>query len=123
MSRVNIPEKKNSYGSAFQTAGTVVGAIYGGPAGASMGNSLGSAAGGLVANASGDNKQAQGVPGAEEPSAIDRRIQSLDSQPPEQHGDDLAKAQEALAYLPPDQQKQYGPAIQKARYLNSQETA
>lgn len=53
--------------------------------------------------------------------ALQRRMQGMQSQ--QQNLMQLQDAHEALAYLPPEQQRQYGPPIQKALYSAQQEYA
>jgi hypothetical protein len=54
-------------------------------------------------------------------SAMQRRMQSLESQ--QLNVAQLRDAESALAYLPPEQAQQYGPAIKKARTFAEQEIA
>jgi hypothetical protein len=91
-------------------AGQAVGGAYGGPAGAMVGGMVGTKLAG------GD---ATPVGGSGAADAISRRLQQP-AQPPQDPSQDLEKADQALAYLPPEQQQKYGPIIRRARYLDGQ---
>lgn len=114
MTTVIMPEKKNSSKSLFQAAGTAVGAYFGGPAGASAGYS----AGGAISDTVSPAQQMQGVQ-SKAPTAIDRRVSAQQAQ--SNPSADLAAAEAATAKLPPELQKEYMPAIQKARALDAQQ--
>lgn len=109
MPNVLVPgQKPDQVKSVLPMVGSVVGGVFGGAPGAAAGGQIGGMAG----------KQNPG-PGAvdSQVSAIDRRISTQQDNPSTQ----LAQADAALKTLPPEYQQKYGPAIQQARQLNSQE--
>lgn len=108
MANVMMPQAKktNDMGNLLTIGGAVVGGAFGGPAGAMTGAGAGQMAGGMLAQ--------QSAPQAQQPvqsSAMQRRAESM------QNLDQLRQSEQALAYLPPDQQQQYAPAIQRARIM------
>ena len=111
MAGVNVPQKKpGMLGTLLTVGGAVAGGSVGGPAGAAAGANLGSTAGGML----GANKQG---PSGVQSNAVQRRIDTM--QPSQDNAAQLAAAQNALASLPEPYQKQYGPALQRARAIDS----
>jgi outer membrane lipoprotein SlyB len=99
-------KKDDSMSKLLTIGGAVVGGVYGGgAAGAMAGASAGQMAGGLLAKQ--DSAPMQGV----QSNAMQRRADSM------QQMQQLNQSQQALAYLPPEQQAQYAPAIERARLM------
>lgn len=102
--------------------GTAIGAYVGSAggaqgmmSGAQTGNSFGTMIGGLADKKK--NDVGPGVGGGR--AAMSRRAEALQPMNPDQYAPQLAAAETAAQQLPPAQQAQYLPAIQKARQLNS----
>jgi hypothetical protein len=101
---VNVPQKQPGLtGSIVPAAGAAIGTAYGGPAGGMAGNAAGSAI-------SKPGAQPQGV----QTAAIQRRMDALQPAPVD-HAADIIAAQDALSYMPPEYQKQYGPTLAAAQ--------
>ncbi len=112
MANVMMPQKRGSgLGQMLQLGGAVAGGVMGGPGGALVG----AQAGGMVDGFLGGNK---GPVAPVQTSAVQRRIDA--QSPAQQTSQDLAAADQALASLPEPMQQQYRPALQRARYLESQ---
>lgn len=95
-------------------AGATTGAMMGGAlSGAATGAGVGGTAGSLLSKQSAD---APGIQGSRD--AISRRAAALQPIKPEDYAPTLASAETAASQLPPDLQKQYLPALQKARSMN-----
>lgn len=106
MAGVNVPGSSPSmYKTAVPIAGTIVGGYFGGPAGAAAGGKIGSS----LVKGGPDPGAVQGK--APATSAMQRRVDQTAEDPQAQ----LAKAQEALQQLPPEDQQKYGPAIAEAQ--------
>lgn len=109
---VRKPQKKqNELGQLLPIAGAVIGGMSAGPggamAGASQGAALGQLGAGALSMAEGQQQQSGGV------SAAERRL-TPQAMPLPQEQDPMQAIQEAqvaLANLPPEQQKQFGPAL------------
>lgn len=104
MSKVNVPGSQPSmYKQAVPVAGSLIGGYFGGPAGAAAGGKIGSSL----------------VKGGPDPGAVEGKGSSPMQRRIEQAGDDpqtqLAKAQQALQQLPPEDQQKYGPALTEAQ--------
>lgn len=116
MAQVILPQKKSSsLGQIGQIGGAIAGGIAtgGSPQGIAAGAGMGGTAGGML---EGNPKQI--APVQTNQSAMSRRMESVAPQTSE-----LNDAHNALAYLPPEQQRKYGPAIQRAKQLQDQEIA
>lgn len=98
-------------GSALSQAGTGASASSLVPAAASAGTAMARRA--AAPAPQGGDRGISNMP--QQATPIQRRMDSLD--PDEK----LRQGEAALAALPPDQQKQYGPIIAQALYLRSQE--
>lgn len=107
MAQVMMPQAKkdDSMSNLLTIGGGVVGAAYGGPTGALAGANAGQMAGGILAKQ--DTGTVQGV----QSNAMQRRADAM------QQMQQLNQSQQALAYLPPEQQAQYAPAIERARLM------
>lgn len=107
MANVQMPQAKkdDSMSKMLTIGGAVVGAKFGGVQGAMTGASAGQMAGGLMA--SNEAPAAQGV----QSNAMQRRAEAM------QNMQQINQAQSALAYLPPEQQQQYAPTLDRARLL------
>lgn len=106
MSGVNVPGSRPSMTKTIvPTALSIVGSIYGGPAGGMAGAKIGQS---LV----GGGMDPGSVKGKGEGSTpIQRRLESTANDPQAE----LAKAQDALKQLPPEEQQKYGPALTEAQ--------
>lgn len=91
-------------------AASVGGGMLGGPAGAAAGGMLG-------------NRLADGGPQVApvQNGAIERRLAPPPPAATSNPSEDLANADQALAYLPPEQQQKYGPIIRRARAIDQQQ--
>lgn len=100
---VNVPNSRpNIIKTAVPMVLGAVGGAYGGPAGAMAGQKIGHS---LV----GGGSDPGAVTGKGGGSAMARRLELPDPQA------QLAKAQESLAQLPPEEQQKYGPALTEAQ--------
>lgn len=123
-SQVLIPQQKDDTNELLQIGGLAAGAFFPGALGATT------ALGGAVAGAGAANLgagllnpekagpqpvQATSMNGesATSPNAISRRLQTMQQDPVNQ----LASAQQALKYQPPDVQKQYMDTVNQALIL------
>lgn len=108
MPGVMMPQKKQGLAQQVApVAGQAVGTYFGGPIGGVVGGQIG-------AKMAGEQKQI----GAIETSAINRRIDTY--QPPQNHTEDLAAADQALAQLPKPVQQQYSPILRRAMEIEAQ---
>lgn len=120
--QVEEPKQKKRSGfsrvfeAAAPTVGTVVGGALGGPVGAAAGGMIGQQFGGQIGDAAapgtvvGGGMVGAGFKEAPAGSAIQRRQEALTKDPLTT----LQEAQAALALRSPDEQKQYGPALEQA---------
>lgn len=110
--QVQRPQKKqNELGQLLPVAGAVIGGMTAGPGGAMAGASQGAALGQLgastLAMTEGGQQGGAGV------SAAERRVVPAAGLPQAQDPQrTLQEAQVAVANLPPEQQKQFAPALQ-----------
>lgn len=105
MAGVNVPGSRPSIlKTAVPTALSIAGSVYGGPAGGMAGAKIGQS---LVSGGA-DPGAVQSKGGG----AMQRRIETLQQPDPNA---ELAKAQDALKQLPPEEQAKYGPALAEAQ--------
>lgn len=119
-------QKQDGLGQALQIGGLAAGGIMGvaGGAGADKvldmalkGGSVGQTAGGLASMGAKPQSEVPSVGAGR--AAMSRRAEALQPMNPDQFAPQLAAAETAAQKLPPQQQAQYLPAIQKARQMNS----
>lgn len=108
MAKVFMPQKA-SMSQALPFVGAAVGGIMSGGAGAGVGFSAGQTAA-PAAEAAFGSKTPQAAQMTSDDSAISRRMQQIDEDPLS----NIRDAKSALSYLPPEQQKEYGPALDEA---------
>lgn len=108
---VNVPQgqRKGGIGQIAQIGGAVAGGILtgGSPAGIATGASIGGMAGGML------DKPAAAAPTVGGGGSMERRASQLDP------SSQIKQSQQALAQLPPDYQKEYGPILRRAQQMGA----
>jgi hypothetical protein len=114
MAQVLIPQKKDDTQMLFTLGGAAVGAFGGSPmAGAKAGSMLGGAVADDQSKQSMTPQYTASQNGAPQSDAIRRRLETMNQDPVNQ----LSAAKSALAYQPPDVQKQYMDTVNQALIL------